>query len=171
MASELTSNISKLNNNNFHRSFSISMNSLRRHPSLIVIFSGLCTKAILVPHSLTPTRKLLFSFYSFFMLCLVFLSFVYIDSTICCVRCARQIGQDWGASTARSPLKICLFVCCPVIGYQQKYKQQLRPHINCQSFHSIEKQMGTFCLCSLTLLYRFTHTQPSSRHSFILTSA
>ena len=79
VASELTSNISKLNNNNFHRSSSISMNSLRRHPSLIVIFSGLCTKAILVPHSLTPTRKLLFSFYSFFMLCLVLLSFVYID--------------------------------------------------------------------------------------------
>jgi len=45
VASEMTSNISKLNNNNFHPESSIYMNSLRRHLSRIVIFPALSTKS------------------------------------------------------------------------------------------------------------------------------
>jgi len=94
VASEMTSNISKLNNNNFHPESSIYMNSLRRHLSRIVIFPALHQKQ--TPQSPSPSRKPLEIFiFWIFMLCVVFfLSFFYIDPTIFCVRCARQMTMS-----------------------------------------------------------------------------
>jgi len=96
VASEMTSNISKLNNNNFHPESSIYMNSLRRHLSRIVIFPACAPKAILSPHSPTPSQKPLELFiFWIFMLCVVFFfSFFYIEPTIFCVRCAWQMAKS-----------------------------------------------------------------------------
>jgi len=116
VASEMTSNISKLNSNNFHPS--IYMNSLRRHLSRFVIFSTTCApKAILLPHSRTPSRKPLELFiFWIFMLCVVFFFHFFLHRTYYFLRemCMAN-GQEWGDCIAPIPhgnhLFVCLFVC------------------------------------------------------------
>jgi hypothetical protein len=70
VVSEMTSNISKLNNNNFHPESSIYMNSLRRHLSRIVIFPALSTKSNRHTHPRHPGNH--FFIFWIFMLCVVF---------------------------------------------------------------------------------------------------
>ena len=155
VASEMTSNISKLNSNNFHPS--IYMNSLRRHLSRFVIFSTTCApKAILLPHSRTPSRKPLELFiFWIFMLCVVFFfHFFYIEPTIFCVRCAWQMAKSGEIAWLQFHMGItCLFACLFVCQESEQTKKEATIKAtltNCHSLHSIdtlEKQMGTFSAC------------------------
>jgi len=112
VASEMTSNISKLNSNNFHPS--IYMNSLRRHLSRIVIFPHLCTKSNLAApftHAIPETTRT-FHFLDFYALRSFFLSFFYIEPTIFCVRCAWQMAKSGDFTWLQFHKGItCLFVC------------------------------------------------------------
>ena len=117
VASEMTSNISKLNNNNFHPESSIYMNSLRRHLSRIVIFPACaCTKkqSCRPTHSRHPGNHQNFSFFGFFMLCVVFFFFIfYIEPTIFLREMCMANGQEWGilhGSKSTQELLVCLFV-------------------------------------------------------------
>jgi len=131
VASEMTSNIWKLNNNNFHPESSIYMNSLRRHLSRIVIFPACAPKAILSPHSPTPSQKPLELFiFWIFMLCVVFFfSFFYIEPTIFCVRCAWQMAKSGEFAWLHVHTGIAsLFVCLSGKWTNKERSNDKRPH-------------------------------------------
>jgi len=104
-------------------------------------------KAILSPHTLTPSRKPLELFiFWIFMLCVVFFfHFFYIEPTIFLREMCMANGQEWGilhGSKSTQELLVCLFVRQMS---KQRKKQRYRPHTNCHSLHSIdtlEKQNG-----------------------------
>jgi len=127
----MTSNIWKLNNNNFHPESSIYMNSLRRHLSRIVIFPACAPKAILSPHSPTPSQKPLELFiFWIFMLCVVFFfSFFYIEPTIFCVRCAWQMAKSGEFAWLHVHTGIAsLFVCLSGKWTNKERSNDKRPH-------------------------------------------
>lgn len=142
VASEMTSNISKLNNNNFHPESSIYMNSLRRHLSRIVIFPACAPKqSCHHTHPRHPRNHQNFSFLDFYALRSFYIFFFFnIEPTIFCVRCAWQMAKSgefaWlQVHTGIARLFVCLFVCQ---ASEQTKKEAKLKATHRHSLHSID---------------------------------
>lgn len=126
-------------------------------------------KAILSPHSLTPSRKPLELFiFWIFMLCVVFFFLIfYIEPTIFLREMCMANGQEWGVCMAPSPHRNCLIVCLSQGNEQTKKEARIKAtHLTataCTRLTLLRSKWGRSL--AFTLTHTCTHTSPSSSHS------
>lgn len=164
----MTSNISKLNNNNFHPESSIYMNSLRRHLSRIVIFPACAPKqSCHHTHPRHPRNHQNFSFLDFYAL-RSFYIFFFLHRTYYFLRemCMAN-GQEWGVCMAPSPHRNRPFVCLFVCQASEQTKKEAKPHtaIAYTQLTLLRSKWGrSACI-------RCFHTQSRTHHSmpFLIT--